>query len=232
MNIRSFLRWIPALIVGTSTAQSPSAPPSSSAQVPDVSTLMVVLREMEGANKKDAELRPVGKATATIDGKGVEIIPAWFSLIGDMHIRFVYDSPATMRGLSEEDLKGLHLSPDQALRVAVQNIKRTYGKPHYRPWEGGLFIVEGDSPDLDSSYFLDLEFWQDLLRVHPEGLVVGVPKRGGLLFVPASDIAAVNNFRRGIAPLFSTSENMRISSALYLFNDKGWSVFQDPQPTH
>jgi hypothetical protein len=84
---------------------------------------------------------------------------------------------------------------------------------------------------LDSSYFLDLEFWQDLLRVHPEGLVVGVPKRGGLLFVPASDIAAVNNFRRGIAPLFMTSENMRVSSALYLFKDTGWSVFQDPQPT-
>jgi len=90
---------------------------------------MVVLRESEGANKKDAELRPLGKATATIDGKVVEINPAWFSLIGDMHIRFVYDSTATMRGLSEEDLKGLNLSPDQALRVAVQNIKRTYGKP-------------------------------------------------------------------------------------------------------
>jgi hypothetical protein len=69
------------------------------------------------------------------------------------------------------------------------------------------------------------------LEVTPEGLVVGVPKRGGLLFVPASDIAAVNNFRRAIAPLFTTSENMRVSSALYLFNDKGWSVFQDPLPT-
>lgn len=231
MTIRRFLRWIAALIVGTSAAQSPAQTLPSAANVPDISTLMVVLRQMEGANKRDATLQPVGKAKATIDRKEVEIDPAWFSLIGDMHIRFVYDGPATMRGLTEEELSGLHLTPDQALDVAVQNIKRSYGKPRYSPWVDGLFIVEGESPDFDSSYFLDLEFWLGLLKEHPEGLVVGVPKRGGLLFVPASDVTAVDNFRRGIAALFKTSENMRVSSALYLFKDKQWSVFQDPQPT-
>jgi len=232
MTIRRFLRWIPALILGTSAAQSPSTPPLSSKKVSDVSTLMVVLREMEGQNKKDDELQPVGKIRATIDGKEVEMNPAWFRLIGDMHIRFVYDEPATMLSLTEEELSALHLTPDQALEIAVQNIKRTYGKPHYSLWANGLFVVEGGSADLDSGYFLDLEFWLGLLKEHPEGLIVGVPKRGGLLFVPASDVTAVENFRRGIAPLYKTSESMRVSSALYLFKDKHWSVFQDPEPTH
>jgi hypothetical protein len=232
MTVRQFLRWIPALILGISAAQTSSASHPSSKKVSDVSKLMVVLREMEGQNKKDSELRLVGKVKAIIDGKEVEMSPAWFGLIGDMIIRFVYDEPATMLNLSEEELSALHLTPDKALEIAMENVKRTYGKPHYSPWANGLFVVEGGSADLDSSYFLDLEFWLGLLKEHPEGLIVGVPKRGGLLFAPASDVTAVENFRRGIIPLFETSENMRVSSALYLFKDKRWSVFQDPETTH
>ena len=89
--------------------------------------------------------------------------------------------------------------------------------------------VEGKSPDLNSSYFLDRDFWRDLLRQHPEGIVAAVPKRGGLLFVPLSDRRAVNELRKGIAYLYSSSERLRVSSALYLFKDDHWTVFQ-PAP--
>ena len=53
--------------------------------------------------------------------------------------------------------------------------------------------VKGSSPDLDSSYFLDKEFWNELLKQHPE-----------------------------------RSRRLRISSALYLYKDGKWSVFQAP----
>jgi hypothetical protein len=91
-------------------------------------------------------------------------------------------------------------------------------------------LVQGKSPDLDSSYFLDRDFWRDLLRQHPEGILVAVPKRGGLLFTPMSDGKAVENMRKGIAYLYSSSGQMRVSSALYLFKDDRWTVFQPPQP--
>ncbi len=224
MNIRNIFQSLLAIAIGTSAGYSSAAEPDA-----NLKNLMVVLRESEGDNIKDVALKPMGSAKATLsDGKEVEISVAWFSFIGDMHIRFVYDSPSSMRNLTSEEFKALKLKPDEALRVAVSNIKRVYGSPKASPWDGGLMVVTGESSDLDSSYFLDSAFWKNLIKKYPDGLVVGVPKRGGLLFAPASDSKAVAGLRRSIGALFISSENMRISSALYLFKDNHWSVFQDP----
>ncbi len=162
------------------------------------------------------------------DGREVEFEMAWFGYLGDMHIRFVFDSPKTMRNAVPEDLRRLNMSPEQALEVAIQNIERVYGKPNASPWGDGLMQVQGKSPDLDSSYFLDRGFWRDLLKQHPEGVVVAVAKRGGLLYAPLSDAKAVEGLQKGVSSLYSSSGNLRISSALYLFKDDKWSVFQAP----
>ncbi len=225
MNTRNIFQSLLAITIGTSAAHSGAAMPDTNLQ-----NLMVVLRESEGENKKDVVLKPMGSAKATLaDGKEVEMSFAWFSVIGDMHVRFVYDSPTSMRNLTSEEFSALKLTPDKALQIAVGNIKRVYGQPKVSPWQGGLLLVAGESPDLDSSYFLDSSFWQNLLKKYPSGVVVGVPKRGGLLFAPASDDKAVAGLRQGIRALFISSENMRVSSALYLFKNNRWSVFQDPQ---
>jgi hypothetical protein len=38
----------------------------------------------------------------------------------------------------------------------------------------------------------------------------------------------VRGLRNGIAYLYTSSENQRVSSALYLFKDDRWTVFQAP----
>jgi len=188
--------------------------------------LMVVLRESAGANKQDEALKPMGKAKARLqDGKEVEFDTGWFEYIGDMHVRFVFDSPQSMINATPKDLERLKLTPEQALRLAVANVKRVYGKPGAVPWSD-FMQVKGKSPDLDSSYFLDREFWQMLLKQHPEGIVVAVPKRGGLLYTPLSNAAAVDRLKRGVFKLYESSERLRVSSALYLFKDDKWAVFQ------
>jgi hypothetical protein len=191
--------------------------------------LMVVLRESIGANKKEEALKSTGKATATLpDGRKIEFEMAMFEFIGDMHIRFVFDEPTTMRGATPPELTRLGLSTTDALALAVSNIKREYGEPEATPWTAGVMQVSGKSPDLDSSYFLDRAFWQRLNRANPDGIVVAVPKRGALLYAPLSDTKAVEALRKGIASLFATSGSLRVSSALYLFKDNSWSVFQEP----
>jgi len=204
-------------------------PIPSAADDESINNLMVVLRESEGSNKADARLVPTGPLKAVLaDGKEVELSFAWFEFIGDMHVRFVYDSPDSMRNLSVQEFEALKLTPQEAVRLAVKNIRRVYGKPTFEPWSKGVMVVEGKSPDLNSSYFLDDQFWQELLKRHPEGLVVAVPKRGSLLFAPASDRKAVENLRKGIGYLFTSSDNLRVSSALYLNKHGGWSVMQAP----
>ena len=89
--------------------------------------------------------------------------------------------------------------------------------------------VQGNSPDVDSSYFLDRDYWRNLLKRHPTGLVVAVPSRQGLMFAPLNETSSVENLRTSSAELFDSSEWMRVSSALYLFNDDSWTVFQPPR---
>jgi len=192
------------------------------------SNLMVVLRESPGSNKQVESLVPMGKGKARLsDGREIEIDTGWFEYLGDMHLRFVFDTPTSMPNASPKDLERLGLTPELALELAIKNIKRVYGEPRATPWND-VMQVKGRSPDLDSSYFVDKEFWNGLLKKHPEGLVALVAKRGGLLFAPLSDTKAVDGMRRSVAYLHSSSEKLRISSALYLFKDGKWSVFQAP----
>ncbi len=188
---------------------------------------MVVLRESFGANKEDEELKPTGNAKTTLpDGKEIEIEMASFEFIGDIHIRLVFDGPQMMINATPADLVRLNLNADQAVRLAVSNVKRVYGEPTVKPRSAGLMQVSGKSPDLDSSYFLDRDFWRGLLRNHPDGVVVSVAQRGGLVYVPLADAKAVDTLKKGVRYLHSSSERLRISGALYLFKADKWSVFQ------
>jgi len=221
------LRTLLNVVLGAAVAPAVIAQPSRGFD-DSASNLMVVLRESGGANKQDESLVPMGKVKAQLaDGKVVEIDPGWFSYIGDMHVRFVFDTPTSMPSASPDDLKRLSLTPEAALELAVRNIKRVYGEPQTQPWND-VTQVQGKSPDLNSSYFLDKAFWARLLAQNPEGIVALVAKRGGLLYAPLSNVKAVDGMKRGVAYLHQSSENQRISSALYLFKDGRWSVFQPP----
>ncbi|HWI79665.1 MAG TPA: hypothetical protein VNS31_10740 [Ramlibacter sp.] len=192
--------------------------------------LLAVLRESRGENKQDEALRPFGKLTARMpDGHRVEFDTSWYQYLGDMHIRLVFDGGQSMQSASPDDLRRLKLNPDEALKLAISNLRRVYGPPAVQPWSGGTMQVQGASADLTSSYFLDRDFWQSLQAGYPEGLVVAVPRRGGLVYAPVSDESAVASLRFGAAALYAGGPGARLSSALYLFKDGHWSVFQPPQ---
>lgn len=193
--------------------------------------LLVVLRESRGENKQDESLEPFGKLRATLaDGREIELETSWYQYLGDMHVRLVFDGGQTMQSVSPEDLERLQLSPEDALKLAVANLRRVYGAPAAQPWSGRLMQVQGGATDLNSSYFLDREFWRELQALHPEGLVVAVPRRSGLVYAPISDEAAVISLRFSAAALYAGGPGARLSSALYLFKDGRWSVYQPPMP--
>jgi len=192
--------------------------------------LLVVLRESPGSNKLVEGLTPFGKISArAADGREFQFEASWFQYLGDMHLRLVFDGTRQVQSAMPDDLARLHLSPEQALALAVQNLRRRYGTPVAEPWTGGLMQVHGNAPELDSSYFLDHAFWQDRLRESPAGIVAAVPDRGGLVFARADDEAAIATLRFSAAALFAQNDDTRISSGLYLFKDGRWSVFQPPQ---
>jgi hypothetical protein len=223
MNLlRAFLAFVSAVFAGTTSAH-PSAIPE-----PTRENLMVVVRETIGANRTADSLTPTGPVKGRLhDGREFEMETASWEFIGDTHIRFVFDGPTIMRNATLQDLAKLGVPKvEDALSLALTNVKRVYGEPSAEPWEGGLIQVKGKSPDLNSSYFLDRGYWAGLLRAHPEGLVVSVASRGCLLYTPLSNTNAVDSLKRRVAYLHSSSQHLRVSSALFLFKAGQWSVFQ------
>src|SRR4051812_25282462 len=108
-------------------------------------------------------------------------------------------------------------------------MRRMYGMPHSTPWTGRLMQVQGGAPDLASSYFLDRQFWASMALEHPQGIIAAVPQRGGLVYASAEDADAVETLKFSAAALYAGAGGTRISSALYLFKDGRWSIYQSPQ---
>jgi uncharacterized protein YtpQ (UPF0354 family) len=211
-----------------------SAIPVLSRGADDVDTsaanLMVVLRETINANfPPDLQLKYIGKVSIkTNNGKEYAAELAHYAYLADTHIRFVFDGPTTMRNASAEDLERLGLTPQRALGLAIENIRRVYGNARQTFIGGGLRELDSRSPDLISSYFLDMPFWSALEREHPTGIVAVVPKRGGLLFTPVSNAQGVETLRKSVARMFTSSEHLRVSSAVFLFRGGKWSTLQAP----
>lgn len=209
-----------------------AATPSADADTLDTSAsnLIVVLRESAGENKQDETLQPYGRVTAQLsDGRRIELAASWYKYLGDMHIRLVFDGGQTLQSAAPNDLERLQLTPEEALDVAVHNLRRMYGEPRALPWSGGLMQVQGGQADLASSYFLDRDFWMRVLRAHPEGVVAAVPQRAGLVFGSAADANAIEELRFSAAALYAGAGGTRVSSALYLFKDGRWSIYQPAQ---
>ena len=203
-----------------------STPPAPA----DLASLLFVLREHPGADKVDDSLALVPPFSVPVPG-GIDatMAPAWFDLIGDLQLRLVRDTPDSMLTLHASELEELRLSPEEAVTFALANLQRLHGPPRVEAWHN-LRRVVGRSEDFDSAWFLDRAFWRARLAEHPEGVVVAVPRTDLLLFVPASDTAAVDSMRRGILGLHKDAGDWRLSSALYLFDDDRWTVLQPAVP--
>jgi hypothetical protein len=225
MNARQWIATAIACWAGLAMAQQEDANSFDTG----AGNLMAVLRESAGANEPEETLQPYGTLRAELpDGSQVELETSWFRYVGDMHIRLVFDSSTQLQSASPEDLDRLRLDPEHAVKLAVANLRRVYGEPVSKPWDAGLMQVVGRADDLNSSYFLDRPFWQSLEANHAKGIVVAVPQRGGLLYAPADDEEAVATLRFSATAIYAASSRTRVSSALYLFHDGHWSVFQPP----
>ena len=195
----------------------------------DPATLRVLLRERAGLNK--LEESPVIVEPFEVEaesGMRVSMAPAWYDLVGDLQLRLVRDTGDYVFTLHASQLDDLRLTAEEALTVALANLRREHGEPLAAPWHN-LQRVCGRDEDVSSAYFLDRPFWRTRLAEHPAGLVVAVPRTDALLFAPLADDAAVDSMRQGIPGLHSGGgADYRLSSALYLFRDDRWTVFQPP----
>jgi len=197
----------------------------------DLDTLLFVLRERPGANKPDEAPAQVAAFEVPLPGgAAAAMAPAWFDLVGDLQLRLVRCTPDYVYTLHASELEALKLGLDEALATALANLHRLHGAPGASAWHN-LQRVGGRSEDVDSAYLMDRAFWRARLAEHPDGLVAAVPRTDLLLFAPLADTASVDSMRRGIPGLHAGGGDYRLSSALFLFKDDRWRVFQPAAPS-
>ena len=202
-----------------------TTPPSTRSTIA-LDTLLFVLRERPGASKPDESLALVEPFEVPLPGgAAATMAPAWFDLVGDLQLRLVRHTPDHVLALHASELDALELGVDDALAAALANLHRLHGAPGASDWHN-LRRVGGRDEDVASAYFMDRTFWRARLAEHPDGLVAAVPRTDLLLFAPLSDTAAVDSMRRGIPGLHADGGDYRLSSALFLFKDDRWRVFQ------
>lgn len=226
LSLATFLVCVSASFY-TFAADIPRAP----AYDASLRNLMVVVREtVDAASRNSDKLEYSGKVTAKLpDGRQQTFELAHYSYLGDTHIRFVFDTPKTMMNASLEEFSKFGLAPQLAVAEAIANIRRVYGPPKVEHLDGGLYRVmcERES-SLSSSFFLDTAFWEQQSRSFPEGLVIALPQRDRLYFTSLGDKKAVELVSRQVSENYSRAGTTRVSSALYLFKDGRWSVYQAP----
>lgn len=197
---------------------------------PTPANFMVVLRESPGISLTRPSLDPIEQelqSALSRDNEQLTQEQAWYHFLGDVHIRFVSYQDGIANSISRANFLTYQLSVEDAIEVALNNIRQTHGKPSFRQWSQGIQIVQGQSADIDSSYLLDDLFWETLDAQHPDGLIVAVPKRGGLLFAPCTDTAAVELLTQNVTYLHSTSTEMRVSGALFSRRAGYWALHQE-----
>jgi len=198
--------------------------------VTEKSNLMLVVRTSFGANKPDPQLVPTGiQVFRDSDGKKHSFEMAHYDYLGDTHIRFVFDSAETMANTTPEQFDKFGLTPEEAVEVAISNIYRDYGQPNIYELESKIFQIQGDSPDFDSSYFLDKALWKRASALFNDALVVAVPSRDLLLFSPAKDKKALKFLSENVQGWFNESGSQGVSSALFIYDDGDWKVQQSPE---
>lgn len=230
LSRRRVLRTLASFGAIASLGSLTQAAPANDLGVESATALLAVLREAAGQDKPDDALEPWGWFDAVLpDGRRVQMAPSWYRYLGDMQLRLVFDAGTQLQSAEPADLERLRLTPEDALDLAVANLRRRYGAPVVTDWGDGVSQVQGDAPELASSYFMDRAFWAGVEAENPQGVVVAVPRRGGLVFAPAQDTDAVARLRFAAAALYGGAGGTRVSNALYLFRGGRWQVWQPPR---
>lgn len=156
------------------------------------------------------------------DEDGREASYPW---LGDLRLRFVYSragAPAVPATVA--DLKQLGTTPVQAFALACMNFRRDQGVPQVAALGDGVGVLRVPVPETAPSWLLHRALWRQRLGEGVPALLVAVPNRSTVLFVPASDPAAVRALERMAARLYRGSAAQRLSKCLLRFDAGGWHL--------
>lgn len=200
----------------------PMAPPPGTRE-----TIVALVRRFEGPMRKVQDIKPLaGMKSQVLDGNP-ELLPLIDTFVGDLDIRYAFDADSGFRYMTERDMKGLKLTRDQLLPLALANQRRLYPKITVeRPTAFvGMFANGGE---LESSKMLDFDFWEKE-KTRPQygggDIIAAVPVRDVCWFTGTKPADNIGNLRANTERAHNEAGERAISKLLYVWRNKRWELF-------
>ena len=218
------LAGMSAVTALTGRAQPPkpelSAPPAGSRN-----DIVPLVRSFTGPIRKIQDIRPLTGAKVQGLENQPELAPLIDTFVGDLDIRYAFDSEQGFRYLNERDLKSLAIPRDQLLSLALANFHRRYPKITIeRPVAFIGMLANGG--ELEPSMMLDPVFWEKEKPRYGGELVAAVPARDVLWFTGLKPVENVNNLRANTERSHKAAGDRAISKLLYWWRNKRWEVLE------
>jgi len=179
---------------------------------PTKEEIRVVVRTEEYAKSVQSSAPPVAQSLqATPFVKGFVLIP-------------VLDSPRTIRMFSEKDGKALGLTPQDAQRLGLENLRAALkplmevAKP---AGHGQIGQIIGDP--YNSSRLALIDTWAPLAVAQGGTLIVAVPTTDAVLYVGEDSAIAIDALRTLVRNVMVRAPN-RLSDRLLRWTESGWQV--------
>ena len=191
-------------------------------------TIVALVRQFQGPLRKFQDIKPLtGMKVQGLENQP-DLLPLIDTFVGDLDIRYVFDSDSGYRYLTERDLKALKLTRDQLPALALVNQRRLYPKITVeRPTPFvGMFANGGD---LEPGKMLDFDFWEKekSSRVYAGGeIVCAVPARDVCWFTGLKPADNVINLRANTERAHKEAGERAISKLMFLWRNKRWEVLE------
>jgi len=223
---RGFILSLLAGLAGAGSAQAQQPKPEASAPpAGSRNDIVPLVRSFTGAIRKVQDIRPL--AAAQVQGDA-DLAPLIDTFVGDLDIRYAYDSDSGFRYLNEHDLKTHKIPREQLLPLALANYHRRY--PKITVERPVAFVGKiANAGELEPSLMLDAAFWEkERLRPMYAGgdIVAGVPARDVLWFTAHKPPENARNLRANTERSHQAAGNRAISKLMYLWRNRRWEVFE------
>jgi len=165
---------------------------------------------------------------AEISIPGVKVPPDQLPLmdyfVGDLHLRYSFDDPKFVSGVSASDLKRLGLTREQLLPLAIENFRRLYpGRKIEYPLPEIALVT--DAGDLEPCLMLDAAFWEKETERRRSAIVAAAPARDVLMFSDRSVRGNVEILKKLTLDVHATADKEALSKTVYLWNRGRWEAF-------
>ncbi len=123
-----------------------------------------------------------------------EQLPIVDRFVGNLSIRYAVDGEMAMINVTPEKLRELGIRREELLALSVKNLHARY--PEAEVTRSDTYNLVSRAGDLESSWMLDVSFWNEESKRMEGELVASVPSREVMVWVDSANAPLLVETRR------------------------------------